>query len=283
MTKEKTCPLCKGKQWLYECKDEVVVPKRCKCLEKKLFQEYIGNSDVYNAKWVKKSPLYAPSENDPVDRTTDDLFLKGTWEIVCRHLRWVLSGKYLYSPEFAFKIMDDDRLLNVWLGKERYDLRPSGVRNVIETNNCLSDLLSDPDLVILYLGAVKRNRAMPDVLYEALTIRRRRRKATWIIAGDDGFSHDSATYSEKVNSYIGENFDIIDLGGNVEELREIKKVEAQEAFDNEIAMGPGIEVTKSETLEKGSRMLDADTIEIPEKQRKPYEQYKKRKNGLPDV
>jgi len=275
------CPHCKGEQWLYEFNGEQVIPKRCICLEKKLLRNYLG-TEIYNATWIK-SELYCPISNEGIekiegDKTKSNLFIKGTWAVICRHLRWVLSAKHLYTPGFTFKIVNDERLVRVWLGAEAYIHKSSGTRNEIETNNSLSDLLAYSDLIIIRLGFISRNKATPNVLYDALRIREFAAKPTWIIEGADSFVPNHCAYNEKVGEYVYKRFERVDLGGDLEAEREEKKAIAAEIEEFGVALGPDIDTPKAHEIETSVQSDNFDILE-DSKHNKPHYRPKGRKGG----
>jgi hypothetical protein len=278
------CPICNDTYWLYDEFDgEVIVPRKCICLERKLLKDYLG-PEIYNAKWVK-SELYRPILDKETgktegDRTEENLFIKGTWAITCQHLRWVLSAKRLYSPGFTFEIVTDDRLVRVWLGMEAYKNRSTEVRNSIKTNNSLLDLLSDASLTIIRLGFVKHNKAAPDVLYEALKVREDVYKPTWIVEGAKAaFVFGHCAYSNDVNDYIQSRFKIIDLGGDVEaERQKVEAITREIEEIGEVAIGLNTDAPDIYDIE-GIEKPSEDSFDIPEGRNRSNYRPKGRKGG----
>jgi len=267
---EKVCPICDGEQWLYRDDGVEMVPRPCKCLKRKMLLEHLG-PEIFKAKLIRSELL----TND-VDRTEDNLFIKGTWEEVCRHLLWVLSAKFWHWPGFTHQILDDNRLLRVWLGAEKYAQRSKEVRDSVQSYNSLLDLVVDSTLTIIRIGQVSRNRAIPDVLLETLRAREVRFKPTWIVEGVDPFNHLHPAYSDAVAEYIESRYDIVDLGGDKEAEREAAKerkeataFELKDAVEMGIAMGVNIQ-TPAYHEEDG-------TFEVPGAERRPP--WKKRRNG----
>jgi hypothetical protein len=183
------------------------------------------------------------------DRTEENLFLKGPWSLVCRHLRWVLSGKRRFSQGFTYKIVTNEKILSVWVGNERYTNRPVGTRNDIETNNRLNDVLEDPSLIILRLDAlVHQNKAAANVLLEALKVREFVYKPLWLVESDLYFGAGHPSYNSEVGDYIQERFAIVDLTeGTVVKTKSTQALDAINASvaealeDGGVAMGEGVE------------------------------------------
>jgi hypothetical protein len=275
------CPLCKGAQWLYDYSEEEVIPRRCVCLEKQLLLSFLG-PEIFGAKHIP-SPLYQPTVSDKGevdgDRTEDNLFIKGSWQIVCRHLHWVLAGKRRFSPKFHFKIVSDVQLLSVWLGSEAYKQRSREIRDDVETHNSLSDLISDPTLLIIRLGHLGyNNRAAAGVLKESLGIREVLFKPTWIIEGTDVFfGPGHKTYDDDVGTYVEGRFDIVDVGGDRQEL----------VLDDTVAIGPGLEVPTPSEMDRPITSSRFDVRDPHVEERRKFKAYKpgrgKPSSGLPDI
>lgn len=276
------CPLCKGVQWLYDYNGEEVIPRRCVCLEKQLLLGFLG-PEIFGSTPVR-SPLYQPVV-DPItgevegDRTEDNLFIKGSWQIVCRHLHWVLAGKRRFSPKFHFKIVSDVQLLSVWLGSEAYKQKPKEIRDDIETHNSLSDLISDPTLLLIRLGHLGyNNRAAAGVLKESLGIREVLFKPTWLIEGAENlFGPGHRAYDDDVGTYVDGRFDIVDLGGKQLDI----------PLDDTVAIGPGIEVPTPSEMDRPITSSRFDVRDPHVEERRKFKAYKpgrgKHSSGLPDI
>jgi len=258
---------------LYETKGEEVIPTRCRCLERKLLHNFLG-PEIYRAPWVKSS-LYNLTTNEAGevegDRTEENLFLKGSWAVVCQHLHWALSAKRLYSPRFNFKVIGNDRLLDVWFGKESYTQRSTAVRNEIETNNSLDDLIGSAHLVILRLdGLEHHNKAAANVLKEALKVREFGYKPTWIAECSRRFGPGHPSYNDAMGDYIEERFDIVDLSDASPEAQVQKaalEAAAAEIMESgEVVMGADIETPR--LVAPSTERFFADTEPDPEPERK---------------
>jgi hypothetical protein len=271
-TSNEYCPICKGEQWLYEYEEENLVAKRCVCLVRKLLHAFLG-PELCKAKWIK-SELYQGEQ----DKTGNNLFIRGTWEVICRHLYWVLSAKYLYSPGFTYKIVDDIRLLRIWLGDEKYTNKPREIRDHVECYNNLLDLLPYPSLVIIRLGFVERNKAMADVFHEAL--KTRKFMPTWIVEGNEQFVYGHSAYNNEVHDYIRENFETINLGGDVEAVRKTKKEDTEEALNFGVGFGPGTEAPKAHEFQ--TELCD-DVPKNKKSFKKTFKKKTKNDGGLPEI
>jgi hypothetical protein len=205
--------------------------------------QFLG-SELARAKH-HKSELFMP-ELDPEtnqvigDRTLDNLFIKGVWSEAAAHLRWALSGKKSVLPGFSFRMVNDEKLLRVWLGQFSYSNRSKKVRDDLATFNNLSDLISDCSLLIVRLGQLGyKNVAAGDVLQEALNIRATESKPTWLIEGEEYFGDGHKFYNDTVGTYITNNFEVVDVGGDVKAARELRA--SMQALGETVAMGLDIE------------------------------------------
>jgi len=140
---------------------------------------------------IKTSPLFTPSvkEGAPlVDLTTQNLFIRGvTKNGLHPHLKLALAGKMWTNPTYAYKIVEDHRLKDVYLGGESFRNRTPTQRERNETTNIISDIVGEAfDLVIIILGTLGyKNIAAPGILKEALMVRESLGKATWLFESKD--------------------------------------------------------------------------------------------------
>ena len=244
---KEVCSACNGEQWLEEVRDGDVISRRCRCLERKMLLEFLGPELARTTH--QRSPLFLPGfdvETGKVlgDRTVDNLFIKGTWARVAPHLRWALGGKRHVDPAFSFRMVNDEKVLRVYLGDFAYNRRSAKSRDDIETFNNLSDLVSGLSLVIVRLGQLwYRNKAASAVLLEALHIRGSESAPTWLIEGERYFGEGHPFYSDELGRYIEESFEVIDLGGDVQAARE-KETEDVASSDMPSASSDVIESTE---------------------------------------
>lgn len=217
--------------------------------------DFLG-PEIARAKHITESVLYRPVANAAGeiegDRTEENVFLKGSWTLVCQHLRWVLSARRLYSTGFSFRIVSDVDILDVWLGNKSYKQTSAEVRNEVETHNALSDLLSDPTLMIVRLGVrASKNRVAASVLHEALSIRAFLFKPTWLVEGDVYFGDGHPFYNSDVQTYVDGHFDVVDLTSTATPVEPTTTISVESVFDEgSVAMGGDEPAPRVEELEK---------------------------------
>lgn len=150
-----------------------------------------------------------------MDKTNSNLILKGWWGDITPHLKHTLLFKNgQYDLNYFVQIVTDERLMNVWLGKEAYDSKKKKERESEDTFNAIGDLVGgNRHLVIIRLGFLGyKNRAMAGVLKEALLVRQSKNLPTWIVETPDSiFGPGHFAYSEDVDDYIKPRFEVIDL------------------------------------------------------------------------
>lgn len=211
------CKLC-GLARRPECQNGSVVvddlhAKECRNLLKIRIDNWLKSyltPELYQTPMVTSSPLYVPGEkrgHAVVNRTKDNLFIKGiTWTAFKSHLRYALVGTGV-----SYKVINDSRLRDVFVGGEAYQNRPKALRDDIrEVNNVIADLVGDQyDLVIIQLGILGyKNVAAPGVLREALLVRRETlNKPTWLFESSDRSICWEYSRDELVSSYVETNFE----------------------------------------------------------------------------
>jgi hypothetical protein len=168
--------------------------------------------ELATVKPVKSSPLYVPKT---VDHTGKNLFIQGIpWSVFRGHLKYIVMWKVLTGQPLTYKVVDDQRLKEVFLGSEAYKSRPASVREQRETNNAIDDLVAESfDLVIIRLGLLgHKNSAAANVLREALMLRTERyNKPTWLFLSSDSEIHWEHSRDPNVESYVGARFSSITL------------------------------------------------------------------------
>lgn len=278
MTEANLCTRCNGAQWIEEIVDGEIEATRCRCLKLKMMLDWLG-PELARAKH-RKSELFLP-ELDPEtsqiigDRTQDDLFIKGVWSEAAQHLRWALSGKKALEPAFSFKMVNDEKLLRVYLGHFSYSNRSKKLRDDVETYNNLSDLISGHSLLIIRLGKLGwKNVAAGGVLQEALNIRASEAKPTWLIEGERYFGDGHLFYNNDVGQYIEQNFDIVNVGGDVRAAQELRA--ALEQIDSEtVAMGADVETP--ERIPESQERFVAEPESLSDRGRKYWKQKQKKR------
>lgn len=164
-------------------------------------------------KMAKHTPLYIPrSDTDPgADLTNKNLFIRGvSWNpTFISHLKKVFFCK----PSLQFQIVTDARIKDVWLGAESYTSRPKGKREEVETNNVISDLVSENfGLVVVHLGQLMhKNSAASNVLREALMFRDNLGLKTWLFQSSDPGSEWFHSRDDEVEAYVQSRFEVVDL------------------------------------------------------------------------
>lgn len=190
--------------------------KRCICLERILARKYLRNDEIYCAALLK-SGLYQPQQDSEgnevgVDRMEDNLFLKGPWGLVCQHLRWCLLIKQHRYPDFTFKLVNDQRIVDVYVGNESFKNKAARDREDGENNNSLSDLVREQDLLLLRLGVLGSvNKAAANAVLSVLRIRSDAGKPVWLIEGNLAFGEGHRSYNHELGDYIDENYEAVDL------------------------------------------------------------------------
>lgn len=217
------CSRCNGARYIEVVRDEEVRSSPCECLIRRMLLHFIG-PELARAKH-RKSALFMPTWDEETketigDRTLDNLFIKGAWPEVAAHLRWALAGKKHMSPGFTFRMVNDEKLVRVYVGDFAYSKRSTKVRDEIETYNNLSDLVFEQSLLIVRLGKLKwKNSAAARILWETLDIRASESRPTWLIEGELPFGEGHLMFDHEVGRYIKDNFEVIDLGGDVNAAR----------------------------------------------------------------
>jgi len=174
--------------------------------------------ELVQVKPAKDSPLYVPKS---VDLTNKNLFIQGIpWSEFRSHLKYVVMWKVFTGKPFTYKVVDDQRLKEVFLGAEAYKSRPASLREQRETNNAIDDLVAESyDLVIIRLGLLgHKNSAAANVLREALMLRTERyNKPTWIFLSCDSQIVWQHSRDEAVESYVNARFQYIDIPSDVKQ------------------------------------------------------------------
>jgi len=209
MDDKKPCSKCGGTGRI-EIDDLTV--RQCLCAFARAMKEHLG-AEIALAKSLQTSPLFVAGDPEPsVDRTKDNLFLKGYWQDLLPHFKSALVGKGLF---FSFTVVKDEKLKTVYVGDESYKARSKNKRDDIQTHNSLGDIVGpEIDLAIIRLGFLGHpNRAMPGIIKETIMLRDAPSKATWLIEDPDQgyFGPGHLSYSEELAEYIDAHFEVVDL------------------------------------------------------------------------
>jgi len=174
--------------------------------------------EIGQAPPIEYSPLMMPGRvggEVPVDRTHENLFIKGWWTDIVSHLFIVLSVKMMNeSLHYRFRIVNEIDIFNVRMGLNSYTARPKSKREDIPVFNTLADFIGgDFELVVIRLGgAGHKNKALPGYFKEALITRAMICKPTWIIEEPNSlFGPGHFAYSEDVGDFVANNFEVVDL------------------------------------------------------------------------
>ncbi len=204
---DKTCPECRGTKW------RIVGDKAqaCVCLKRSMIDNFLG-PDLAGAPQIRTGPLYAVEVANGVvlDRTSDNLLIKSGWAALRPHLRLALGYRHYVEQTFRYVILTDERVLNVYVGNERYGSRSRKIREDQDSFNGLKDLIEGPPLVIVRLNFIgHKNIAAPGALKQALMIREVAHKPTWIIY--DPNYDTPISWNEEVVAYVHEHFEVVDF------------------------------------------------------------------------
>ena len=191
--------------------------KQCNCSFWKAALSRMG-PEIASARHVESSPLLTLGTvggEIVIDRTRDNLFIKGWWSDIASHLFLVFSCKMMNDNLlYPFKIVTDSQIFDVRIGNQSYRAKSKTKRDEVITYNGLDDYIGkDLELVIIRLGFLGyRNQSMPGYLKEALTTRAAYSKPTWVVEEPDSlFGPGHFSYNEDVGDYIANRFDPVDL------------------------------------------------------------------------
>jgi hypothetical protein len=204
------CEVCKG-QGFIEVDD--FTSMLCSCARNRLMRAHLG-PEIASAKKIKSSPLFkrGPTPQEPIqDRTQENLFIRGPWQLLLAHFRYTLICKGLL---FRFQIVTDQRIKTVFVGAEAAQSRTREERESSKKSyNSLADIVCEHDLLILRLGFLgHKNQAMAGALKEALMLREVQHMPTWIVdmPGNE-FVNGHRAFSEENSDYIFSHFAVLDF------------------------------------------------------------------------
>ena len=208
---------------------------------------------------ITESPLYTPgkSRGEPalINRTKQNLFIKGvTLGGLLPHLRLVFACLPL-----KYKIVDDSRIRDVFVGGESYNSKTKSLRDQKESHNVIADLVGrDFDLVVICLGKLGyKNIAAAGVLREALMVREGLRKPTWLFEDSDPTVRWEHSRDLDVETYIESRFtDVVLTPGGPE-----AEVENHMTVDGDDRQAPTEHYEQVPLEERGAASL---TEELPD-------------------
>lgn len=172
------CPHCAGagvNEVVVETGPPVV--RLCKCV---LHQEIINNVERGMKGLSKARVVKSPSPL--LDYAGSNLWITSEADWFLPHLRHVAIRQ---RPSWDFRVVTDSDLISAWLataaakGMEIMD--PDAKFSRGATYMTLADIAEPPTLMVLRLGVKSApNRAMPEVLFEAIAHRNHLGKPTWV-------------------------------------------------------------------------------------------------------
>lgn len=268
MSEENPCKVCDGSGKLII---DAFTHKTCVCLYNRKMRTHLG-SEIATATPVKNSPLFQEVEGLHgqmvlKDLTKKSLFIKSWWDELRGHLKWAL---YCKGPTFFFQVVTDERIRSVFVGNEQYSHRSRKVRDDVEANNSLRDLVGETyNLVIIRLGFLGyKNQAMAGALLEALRIRESLVLPTWIIEEPRSiFAPGHLSYGEELADYIHHNFPTLDLVEDKSRKEPPRGVEGA-AFVDDGDMGMSLEDERTQrvaTFQEDTDKRDAEKAPMTRK------------------
>jgi hypothetical protein len=260
-----TCPHCHGERFTPNGENS---SKQCLCA----FWKEVGirlGPEIGGARKIAATPLLVLGRvggDVEVDRTIENLFIKGWWSDIISHLQIVLSCKMMNDNlRYPFKIVTDGEIFEVRMSMRAYNSRPRSRRDIDQIYNTLSDFMGpSEELVIIRLGSFAyRNSAVPGYLKEALIMRMVVGKATWIVEEPDSiFGPGHFSYNEDVGDYIANRFEPLDLTTTREGPIIPRGVEGSEvirsgnglAVDDDRPVSPQVVMPKARIVAPAPRM-----------------------------
>lgn len=214
---------------------------------------------LYEAPKITESPLYTPGLNrgEParINRTKQNLFIRGvTFGGLLPHLRLVFA-----CLPVKYKIVDDSRIRDVFVGGESYTSKAKSMRDQKESHNVIADLVGrDYELVVICLGKLGyKNVAAAGVLREALMVRESLSKPTWLFEDSDPTVRWEHSRDLDVEQYIEKRFTTIDL----EDTGPVAEVESHIVVDGDDREAPTEHYQQVPLEERGAASL---VEELPE-------------------
>jgi len=240
---DKDCPICKGDGHRIVDNDM----KECACLYNKRVILRLG-PEIATAPLIVDSPLYKPNPEHGgaplVDKTRINAIVKGYWPDLLSHFKWTFIVKYntVRLERFSFQIITDEKLRNVWFGKESNQARSKKQRDQdVATFNTVEDLLgTNYNLAIIRLGFLGwKNQAMGGILKEALMVRQALNLPTWLIEDPESpFEEGHYSWSRDVAEYIKDRFELIDLVGDAPPPKKEEPGMAMDEDDEPVVAAP---------------------------------------------
>jgi len=202
--------------------------------------------DLLKARIILESPIFTPSKisNQPPEKdlTKSNIRIQGvTWSGFLPHLRVAMTCCCARDPKFTYKVVDDRRLKDVFVGGESWRNRTEQQRASKENNNIIADLMGeDQDLVIMRLGFLRyKNVAAASVLLEALMLREAAGKSTWLFESTDPFESWEHSKDSTIELYVDEKYKTVRLQASAaDEPEEGLIVVDEDTTDNRLTEQP---------------------------------------------
>lgn len=181
------CPKCSG-EGVLEVKGQFV---ECTCA----IVKRLANSLPAG---IRTQPVMKAHADHPITNMTNrSLFIKGTDADV----RAVLKATILKANGIFVRITNDMEIRNVGVGSTSRKAKGDDAKDVY---NDYTDLMDSPPLVVVWLNKLRyKNKAAPDFLLEALSVRFDKRKPTWVVSDvENAFGQGSCAFSDAVWSFL---------------------------------------------------------------------------------
>lgn len=198
---------CDGRGYLRLLSSDTDSVAKCGNMYIKELKQHLG-PEIANCMHVARTPLVEgnPEGGEPLrDYTKTNLRILCPWRGLLPHLKCAFGLKGL---SFRFRIVNDERIISVFVGSESYGQKSQKVRDDLATYNRLADFIGgDYDLVIIKLGYLGyKNRAAPGALKEALLHRESINKPTWLVQETEADKAWVHSYDESVGEYVDKHF-----------------------------------------------------------------------------
>lgn len=178
-----SCQSCGGSGYIQQPNRKVPAVVRCKCQTVQLLQTAL------DAGWHGLTQVTGLAETSPLEALVDqDTWVTADLETMRQHVRRTAIRRWSHGfqagKSWRFLVVTDSELMSSWLqnlvrdGETVWDPDVVGLH---QSFNALASIALPPDLLIVRMGVkAAPNRAMPDVLLEALLERQHMGKPTWI-------------------------------------------------------------------------------------------------------
>lgn len=156
---------------------------------------------------IRAQPVLKAHADHPVTNMVNrSLFIRAA----DADFRSVLKATILKHNGLHVRITSDMEVRNVGVGSTSRKARGEDAKDVY---NDFSELMDPPPLVVMWLNRLRyKNRAAPDFLMEALSVRFDKRKPTWVFSDlDDPFGQGSCSYSDAVWSFLHTAFQRVEI------------------------------------------------------------------------